>query len=428
MGRFTNTLEDQFVIIAGSGSARTEAQLKKALQDGPVTTCFSKKSVEAGERCSNGCSHANSIIGYTKNKWLLQESYGKHWGKNNDGSWQTTIGSPCSDAIIKKAYFPKVFYDYDRANAYYEATENGVNEADLKFVDEEVYGITAAHKRNLGTAKNKCAFLGSACKGVVKLSSGSFELVSDFGAGSSGYQAAFKKVQMVVYLKHEETGKYIGVEKNKEGVNLIAVTKDKAAPSFTSHSRFISFQYPRYHLVEDHMELIDGRVQDIDESKTWTLNNCNIYSDASGKSFDLLPGSKGKIFLGGSSHDPSSTSQKFNIGLSGRWQIISNELQLPLADRSDELQFTDHDKASYRAFRWNARQIINKMGRPYNHDMEISNAHFTFGNKENVMRPRDCGISRREPTGKDDHLTVKNNEVVMSSYMDSSWTFKYDDL
>ena len=419
---FNNTLHDQFVIVAGTGKARTEAQLIKALQSGPVTTCFRTKSMEAGERCSNGCNHANSIIGYTKDKWILQESYGKHWGKNNDGSWQTTKGSICGNQIITKAHFPRIFYDYDRANAYYFPVEGGVWEEELEFVDKEKYGITQADEKNVGTAKNKCAYLGSVCKGVAALSSGSFGLVSDFGAGFSGDQTAFKKMQMVVYLRHDGSGKYIGIKEDDNELSLIAVNKDSAAPFFTSYSRFISFRYPRYHMVDNNLQLIIGGVRDIDETESWTLNNCNIYNDVSRKSFDLLPGEKGKTFLGENKYDPACTSQRFNIGLSGTWAIVSSELQLPLGE---QLQFT---ASSSQKFRWNARQILNSRGHPFTPEIKLSIADFKFERKENVMRPRHCGISKLYPIGWDNHLAMKNNEVVMSSEMDSSWTFEYEDL
>jgi len=424
---FNNTLHDQFVIVAGTGNAETEAQLMEALQDGPVTTCFSKKSVETGERCSNGCAHANSIIGYTKDKWLLQESYGGSWGGLNDGSWLTTKGSKCSVAIIKKAYFPRIFYDYDRANAYYTPVEGGVSEKELKFVDGERYGITKANRKNVGTAKNKCAFLGAACKGVVALSSGVFELVSNFGPGSIGDQDAFMKVQMVVYLKHEELGKYIMIKEKKKKLTAVD-SKEQASPFFTSYGRFVSFQYPSYHLVDNKMERILGGLNDIDIFGTWALANCNIYNDVSGNSFDLVEGAKGKTYLGGSKYDPTSLTQQFNIGLSGDWTIESSKLKQLLAERKNLITFTDDSKAAVKRFRWNARQIINNIGHPFTPDMVKSKADFKFEDNENAMRPRNCGISKLIPMGWGDHLAMENNEIVMSSNVDRSWTFEYSDL
>ena len=72
--QFTNALDDQFAVILGTRSAQSEAQLLTALQSGPVTTCYSgggKKDGE-GQRCTKGCTHANSIIGYNDHELLIQ--------------------------------------------------------------------------------------------------------------------------------------------------------------------------------------------------------------------------------------------------------------------------------------------------------------------------------------------------------------------
>jgi len=425
---FTNALDDQFVFIAGTRAAHSEAKLIEALQDGPVTTCFSKKSVQEGERCSPGCSHANSIVGYNKEKLIIQESYGKTWGGMDDGSWKTTKGSICATAITNKAYYPHVMYDFDRANAYYSSVEGGVDEGELKFVVKEKNGILANTTRNWGTAKNKCAFLGSACEGVVALSSGAFELVSDFGAGSEGEQAAFKKSQMVVYLRHEGSGKYIGIKKNKKGLHLIAVAKAKAAPFFTSYARFISFQYPEYHLVDNKLELIVGGTKEIDVTKSWTLNSCNIYNDVSGNSFDQIPDKKGVISLGSNKYDAAASTQKFNVGLSGKWMLQSTDLNMALASRKGISMFTDDKKSSILRFRWNARQIITDRGIPFNTDMKLAGVDFKFEDKENAMRPRDCTVSKLIPIGFEDNLALEDGKLVMSSNTDSRWTIEYADL
>ena len=426
---FSNALEDQFVIIAGTRAAHSEAQLMQALQEGPVTTCFSKKKSKDGERCSPGCSHANSIIGYDPEKLLVQESYGRNWGKDKNGTWKTTRGSICAKAIIKKAYYPKIFYDYGRANGYYTAIEGGVSKEELQFVDKEKFGITANNTRNWGTAKNKCAFLGSACKGVVRISEEEVELVANFGAGSSGDLSAFKKFQMVSYLKHEGSGKYIGIKKNKKGLHLVTVDKvANAAPFFSSYARFISFQYPNYHLVNNKLEEIVGGLKDIDVMKSWTLNGCNIYNDVSGLSFDQVLNAKSKkMELTSNKYDATSSTQKFNVGLSGSWMLISSDSGLPYASKGDRRIFTDDSKASVFRLRWNARQIITKMGRSYNSDMKID-GDFDFEKKEHSMRPRDCAISRLIPLGFEDNLAVENGKLVMSSETESRWTLEYADL
>ena len=429
--KFSNALLDQFVFIAGSRAAHSESELMEALQDGPVTTCFAKKKSKDGERCSPGCNHANSIVGYDSEKFILQESYGKTWGKDKDGSWRTTKGSICANAIIKKAYYPKILYDYDRANAYFTAIEGGVKRVELQFVEKERYEITANHTRNWGTAKNKCAFLGSACKGVVKISPDTVELVADFGAGSGGEVAAFRKFQMVSYLRHEGSGKYIGVKKNKKGHHLVIVDKANAAPFFSSYARFISFQYPKFHIVNNELEKISGGIKDIDVMKSWTLNGCNIYNDYSGLSFDQVPNKSNKMVLTSNKYDSTASTQKFNIGLSGSWLLRSSDSGLPLARRKDGFRvFTEDEKATALRFRWNARQIITKFGKAFNSSMQLDGKDFKFENKDYSMRPRDCVISKLIQLDFEENfnLAVKNGELVMSSDTESRWTFEYDDL
>ena len=429
--KFSNALEDQFVIIAGSRGAHSESELMEALQGGPVATCFSKKKSKDGERCSPGCGHANSIVGYDSEKFILQESYGKTWGKDKDGSWKTTKGSICANAIINKAFYPKILYDYDRANAYFTPIEGGVNKNELQFVEKERYEITANHTRNWGTAKNKCAFLGSACKGVVQISSDTVELVADFGAGSGGEITAFRKFQMVSYLRHEGSGKYIGIKKNKKGLHLKIVDKANAAPFFSSYARFISFQYPKFHIVNNKLEKISGGIKDIDVMKSWTLNGCNIYNDYSGLSFDQVPNKSKKMVLTSNKYDSTASSQKFNIGLSGSWLLISSDTGLPLARRKDGFKvFTGDKKATALRFRWNARQIITKFGKAFNSSMQLDGKDFKFENKDYSMRPRDCVISKLIQLEYEENfnLAVKNGELVMSSDTESRWTFEYDDL
>ena len=334
---FTNALHEQFVIIGGTRSARSDAQLMAALQEGPVTTCFTRRGRRKGEKCAHGWAHANSIIGYTKEAYILQESIGAKWGPFQNGSWITAKGSVCSHAIIKKAYYPKIYYDYDRANAYYTKIEGGVEE--LELVEKEKYGITVNDTRNWGTAKNKCAFLGAACQGVVALlPSGPYELVSQFGAGAGegggaaggtvgGGAAAFRKTQMVVYLKHEATGKYLAIRRKRKKLQLVATAdKGQAAPFFTSYARFISFQHPTHHLVDNTLQPLPGDVvRDVDVMQSWTLNNCNIHNTASGNSFDLVQGKKQKTYLGGGSAGPDITLPE--VQHRPLWQVAAHVKQ-----------------------------------------------------------------------------------------------------
>lgn len=431
---WTNALDDQFVIIAGTRAARSEPAMIAALQGGPLSTCFNPKRVEPGERCSRGCQHINTVVGYTRDKWIIQESYGKHWGGNKDGSWRTTRGSQCGNAIMNKAYYPYIIYDYDRANAYYTELPDGVDETKVKFLEVGDYGLILNNTRNWGTAKNKCAFLGSACLGVVERSNGQYELVSSWGANTGGDQRAFKKTQMVVYLKHDETGEYVKIQKRRRGKFSLTTVQDQAnaAPFFVSYSRLISYEYPLYHLVDNKMEKIVGGIKDIDVMKAWTLDDCNIYNPQSGNSFDVitedLPRNKKQYTLGASPYDPLAPSQRFGVGLSGRWTLRSSLTQTFLAELKGKKVFTDNEKASVQKMRWNARQILRHAGYVVPPTVVGTGPDFKFGEKEFEFERRHCVITRLIKMGMEDNLALVDGNLVMSSDKNSHWSLEQGDL
>ena len=143
---------------------------------------------------------------------------------------------------------------------------------------------------------------------------------------------------MVVYLKHEKTGLYIGVQNNAGQKSLVTVEKESAAPFFTSYSRFVSFDFPTYHMSGNKFVQIKGSIRDIalsfETKKEWSLSNCMIYNAASSKSFDVVSGKKAKnsgkkgknFYLGSAAMDKTSPSQRFDVGLSGQWYLTSNKL------------------------------------------------------------------------------------------------------
>ena len=433
---FTNTLHDQFVIVSATAAAHTEAQLIAALQNGPATTCFTRSNKPEGERCAAGCAHANSIIGYTKDNLMVQENYSKKYGPFKDGTWVTPRNSSCAAALIKKAYLPIILYDYDRANAYFTQIKAGLKEEELSFADKVIYGITVNITRNWGTAKNKCAFLGSACKGVVAVSSGTFELVSDFGVGSPGPQKAFKKFQMVIYLKHERTGRYIGIKTSKGGrKSLITVKKDGAAPFFTSYARFVSFDYPTYRMTGNELTLIKRSIRDIafsfETKKEWSLSNCMIYNAASNKSFDVVSGEKGDVYLGSAAMNKKSLSQRFDVGISGQWSLTSNKLGIALAEIKNKKTENEHlfvepgKNISPINFLWQTRQIMANTGSAIGSDMKFSEYEFDTTSR-NKMSPTDCAAY----TDEGRYLVVDRRGTLSTSDSqgNNGWTFEYADL
>ena len=434
--QFSNVLDEQFVVIAGTRGAHTEAHLMRALQTGPVTTCFSFANKEQralhGERCVPGCLHANSIIGYTRDKFLLRESYGETWGKFSNGTWVVTKGSVCAGAILKKAYYPLVLYDYDRYNSYFRESDP-LDEATVTFIDKSSYGISSEDTENVGKAKNKCAVLGPVCKGVLASSDNEFELVQDFGNARPGDQKAFAKVQMVVYLKHEETGNYVGIEKTKDGLKLALANYENRAPFITSYGRLISFEYPTYRLAGNELVEGSGILSDDKERDRWTLNDCVLHNTLSGMALDLaVVGEKKKAYYTptGSMMDKTVASQRFDVGISGTWTLISRDLGMHFARRKEIDRFVEPDdkKSVPLPHRWMARQILNqKFGKAFNQNMEVSATDFDIADEFNAITPTDCLLSFEE---SDENLAVLDGEIEVSSDESSAsrWTFEYGDF
>ena len=431
---YTNALHDQFVVIVGSRGAHTKNKLIKALQGGPLHTCYSKRNKPPGEKCRAGCSHANSIIGYTNESFIIQNSYGKNYGPFNNGSWITPMNSSCANGLIKKAAFPNVLYDYDRANAYYTQVEGGVKEEELSFIDMTDYGVTVNDTKNWGTTKNKCAFLGSACKGVVELSPGTFKLVSHFGLGSAGPRKAFRKFQMVIYLKHEDTGRYIGIENH---TGLVPVEKERAAPFFTSYGRFVSFEYPKLHVVNNTLEPVKSSVREIalnfnrnPANEPWQLSHCIMHNVASGKSMSQEMRKK-MLFLTTAPMDRNSTFQRFSVGISGKWKLESELSGDPWSSSKKGFRyFAPLDKTKFRPikFIWQQRQIMDMKGLVLGSD--LSRPVIDYSNSTNQWTPTDCRISKLDNTGVQQHLLLENGKIVMAKDANSTsgWTFEYADL
>ena len=138
------------------------------------------------------------------------------------------------------------------------------------------------------------------------------------------------------------------------------------------------------------------------------------------------------MILTSNKYNSTASSQKFNIGLSGEWSLTSSDTGLPLVKRKGGYKvFSEDPKATILRFRWNARQIINIFGKPYNSSMMLDEQDFKFENKEFSMRPRDCAIRTWDPITVEEnmyYLAVEKGELVMSSDTDTRWTFEYADL
>ena len=462
MGNYTNVLDDQFVFIGPTVRAETKEKLKFALQSGPATTCFmrggSKRLAEALQipvRCRSGCDHANSVIGYTEDSLFLQESYGKNWGRFGNGTWENGFEDPCGEAILKKAYFTVVFYDYDRANAYYEEVE--VSESRFQYLKfEPGLHFTENDLKNIGTAKNRCAFLGKYCKGVFETSSGEIKLISSLSGKdkkkkkkkkqsnvATDLVTYFQKTQMVIYLHNDGAKTYIQIKMKKGNPRIKMTTKlKKASPFFTSYGRIISYQYPQYHLVNNRLEKIEGDIKDsrkVDQSTTWALEDCNLQNIGSGKSLalkkmEINDGKKttSEYGLAGKRTDMNADSQRFSVGISGNWLLVSSRLQRPLLLNKKTRAKTfaqPGGKTKLTKFRWNGQQLISMIGKPFDKNFEvISGSYFKFSsNPDNAVVPAGCKLVTESDKAKRLVLVGKKRMKIIhgvAKEVGERWTLK----
>ena len=440
MGNYTNVLDDQFVFIGPTIRANTESMLKIALQTGPATTCYTRYGAKKlGAKCRSGCSHANSIIGYTEDSFILQESYGKGWGQFGNGTWETNKTNACGRAVLQKAYFTAIFYDYDRANAYYE--EVLVEEYRLKFLDfEPGLHFTEEDLLNIGRAKNRCAYLGAYCKGVFQTSSGEFKLVSGVAKKSKKAKKKnknsnvapvlyFQKKQMVIYLKNDDTGDYLRVKMKKKGnAKLIMSGLKKATPFFTSYGRLISYNNPQYHLIKNKLVKIEGDIKisrNVDKTATWALDDCNIRNRKSGMSLalsEIVKSTKKKTFLEygitGRETNLTADTQRFNVGISRKWRLVSTKLGKPLLrdKKTRTMSFSEPGgKKRVTYLRWNARQMLTSIGKAFDENFERMPGYFKFsGEPENAVVPTNCKLVKE--SNRSNRLVLGKKKKVQMSH------------
>lgn len=441
MGNYTNVLDDQFVFIGPTVPAHTEEELKHALQTGPAVTTYTRSGAKKlGAKCKNGGSHANSIIGYNKDSFIIQESYGKGWGNFKNGTWETLADDICGKAILSKAYFTVIFYDYDRANAYYSQVD--VEESKLRYLVDTSLGFTEKDLSNIGLAKNRCAFMGEHCKGVYKATDGEIKLVSAVSKkgkknkkGSKNMVTYFRKTQMVIYLKNEASNSYLTIAGKKYPKLGMTNSKKKYAPFFTSYGRIISYRNPEYHVVDNKLEKIEGDIKDsriIDQSNTWALDDCNLKNAGSGESLDIVEDG-----VGGSPTDLDSESQRFSIGISGKWSLVSSELGKPLLKNKKTKAFTfiEASKTNEAKFRWNAQQITGSLGKPFNANFEQDAGYFEFSqDPRNAVTPTGCKLVKQADHASRLALVKKRKKYTfkMAHNVDEQfgerWTLERDQI
>lgn len=416
--------------------ANTPEQAELALQTGPLTTCYLRTWKSGnGNHCRPGCAHANSIIGYDKERWYLQESmggkfryplgYGSPDGiKLRNGTWYAFRNSTCAQAILQKAYYPLVFFDYDKANAYFVSEK--VQEDQLGFIDKSSSDVNSRDYDNIGMAKRRCSLIGSKCKGVVRLSTGSVELISKIGlAVSNSLQMDIsRKKQMVVHLRHA-SGKYVGIRLRNGLPQLMVVpSKANAAPFFISDARLLSYDYPNY-LISNKGNLAAHRINKTEIFQVWELRDTNLRNIATGNSLDVDPDGR----LIGRGFDKEAETQRFHLSLSGEWKIYSEHFNSYLRKKND-VSFSfkkDTGYLSYAFLRWQARQVLTQKGKPFNSRWELGDGYFKMEDTVNHVEPTDAVL--KTLLGNNYFgLYGKKIKVYTTPNIYTRWTFEYDDL
>ena len=447
--------DKQWFFIGPTLTAPTADKAEKSLQDGPLTTCFIRHwKGPVGNQCKPGCAHANSIIGYDSKRWYLQESIGKNfmyprlkdlkkmWGLKNisfansmdyapegvqlsDGTWYVNRHTECEYAILSKARYPLIFFDYDRANAYF--IKQILKPDQMTFINKSIEHVEAADFINVGMAKRRCSLMGSKCQGVVEMSNGGFELIQEISHSKLSLNPVevFRKKQMVIYLRNKD-GNYIGIQKNSFEL-VIVDNKTDAAAFFTSNSRIIPFQFPSYNLGSRKLEKYN--LNEPEPQKHWNLKDANLKNIASGYSMDV--GLQGRIT--GRMFNKTSRSQRFDLGLSREWKIFSHSKQTYLRkSRHNSYAFkSDHTYKDFAHLRWQARQILTTKGKPFTEKWALGEEYFNIGRKENTVAPTDCLLAY----GNDyniKYLGHLGRKIVMindTSVNDGlRWSFVYGDI
>ena len=388
----TQLRNKQWFYVGPVIKVRTAEEMEQALQSGPVTAIFNRKSYgkNTGNNCVTGGAHANSVIGYNQNYWYLQESVGKFrypagkasairgMEKLTDGTWYTERNSNCSDAILRRAAYPIVFYDYDKGNAYF--TPKKVAEDRISYKEEPKFNST-------GIAKRECSLMGANCIGFVKMESGAVKLIKSISSSKSTANSIniFHKTQMAFFLKHNK-GKYVGRVKNSPDKLKLVKRRSSAMPFFSSYNRIISYENPQQLLGADG-KLQSHSIDDYSHRHVWRIYDVNLRNLKSGKSMSV--DKAGNII--GEVYNQNSIAQRFNLALSGAWRIHSRSLKKDLRKKSNvEFRFIEGKKyKNLEYLRWQARQVVTNKGKPFNSNWKLGDGYFKLEDRDNQVAPTD---------------------------------------
>ena len=422
----------QWYFIGRQRDARTGEEVLQALESGPVWTCYGRHAElpVSGSWCYDGCNKVGLITRSNETQWFIEEYL-------EDGS--STIlnvdkGSACEATILKKASYSEVYYDYDKANAYFIREDVPVN--DIEFIDEGE--LNAKGFKNMGMAKMKCSLIGVKCKGVGKLSDSSIKLISTITASQSNSSSLiefFRKIQMVLYLRSDK-GQYITVRDHHKKLSLrMTSNREDASPFFITSSQFVLFDYPDYVVSPSKKGIVKRDPEQPNPLTYWYIIDTNLQNIQSELSLDVNT-TTNTVF--GNTFDPSSLTQRFDVYLSGLWQLYSNKLVKILhrvrnheGPETPSYEFREYKSGNERQMlRWQGRQLVLQNGQHFLPDWSISEAGFKLSDTANRVRIKDGIIATRYLYGDNKYLSVSPQGAIVTTDKkdETKWTFEYGDI
>merc|ERR1712098_496694 len=116
--------------------------------------------------------------------------------------------------------------------------------------------------------------------------------------------------------------------------------------------------------------------------------------------------------------DLHSETQRFSVGISGKWPIESSKLGRPLVkdEKAGYWTFSESGgkKGAELVFRWNARQILGKVGKPLDQNFQKASGYFKFSPEpDNAVVPTGCKLAVKSDRARR-LVVVKRKHVRMS--------------
>jgi len=415
-----NVFDDQLAFLGATRSlSKTASDLSmvQALQTGPVTICYTAQkgqNVRNVTQCGSGasCNHASIVVGYDKDFFFVKNTYGKNWGLQ--GYWMMNRKSDCwTKQGSRFARYPVVWEDYSKTGAMFAE-------------DSLDYSITLAttsdyNVATIGRAKKTCGLMGDQCVAIVQTVDKAYQLVSAMTPSDgplSDHTTLYKKTQFIVRLYNEGTKQYLTV-----GGGDVMTLSDQGTPFFMANGQFRVYTRPDYQLVGASL------VKVTDTKAQWGLKNCNLNNVLSGASLSIQKKKRGYAVKGGIQYDGANLLQRFNLGLSSRWNIEAAHQKVRVLSKTSGQLVTSTKAKKGDCFTWNARQIVSCTGKAVRPEMwKLDDKQHSARDTQNTVQPTDCSLHALDD---DSMLNVDNGQVKMTSSLSplgGGWTFEYEDI